>query len=77
MIDGFTGDQRFFLSWGQIWRSKMREQQAREYLATDPHSPPEYRSNGIVRNFDEWYAAFGVKPGDKLYLPPAQRVRIW
>jgi putative endopeptidase len=77
VIDGFTGDQRFFLSWGQIWRSKVREQQAREYLATDPHSPPEYRSNGIVRNFDEWYAAFAVKPGDKLYLPPAQRVRIW
>ena len=77
VIDGFTGDQRFFLSWAQVWRSKMRDQQAREYLATDPHSPPVYRTNGIVRNFDEWYAAFGVKPGDKLYLPPAQRVRIW
>jgi putative endopeptidase len=77
VIDGFTGDQRFFMSWAQVWRSKMRDQQAREFLATDPHSPPVYRTNGIVRNFDEWYAAFGVKPGDKLYLPPAQRVRIW
>jgi putative endopeptidase len=77
VIDGFTGDQRFFLAFAQVWRSKMREELAREYLTTDPHSPPKYRANGIVRNFGEWYAAFGVKPGEKLYLPPAQRVRIW
>lgn len=77
VIDGFTGDQRFFLAFGQVWRSKVRDEQAREYLATDPHSPAKYRANGTVRNFDEWYAAFGVKPGDALYLPPAQRVRIW
>ena len=77
VIDGVTGDQRFFLAFAQVWRSKMREGLAREYLATDPHSPPKYRTNGTVRNFDEWYAAFGVKPGDALYLPPAQRVRIW
>jgi putative endopeptidase len=77
VIDGFTGDQRFFLSWAQVWRSKARERQEREYLTTDPHSPPKYRVNGIVRNFDEWYAAFGIKPGDALYLPPEQRVRIW
>jgi putative endopeptidase len=77
VIDGFTGDQRFFLAYAQIWRGQIRDKQAREFLATDPHSPTKYRVNGVVRNFDEWYKAFGVKPGDALYLPPAQRVRIW
>ncbi len=77
VIDGMTGDQRFFLGWAQVWRGKTREEQARQYLVTDPHSPSEYRINGVVRNFDEWYKAFGVQPGDKLYLPPDQRVRIW
>lgn len=77
VIDGYTGDQRFFMAWAQVWRSKVREEQARQFLVTDPHSPPEYRINGIVRNFDEWYKAFEVKPGDNLYLPPDQRVRIW
>ena len=77
VIDGFTGDQRFFMGWAQIWRGKTREAQARQYLIIDPHSPEQYRINGIVRNFDEWYTAFDVKPGDKLYLPPEERVRIW
>ncbi|GGC33204.1 peptidase M13 [Novosphingobium marinum] len=77
VIDGYTGDQRFFMAWAQVWRSKVREEKAREYLVTDPHSPPPYRINGIVRNFDEWYEAFGVKPEDELYLPPEERVRIW
>lgn len=77
VIDGYTGDQRFFMAWAQVWRAKAREEMARQLLVTDPHSPPEYRVNGIVRNFDEWYRAFDVKPGDKLYLPPEQRVRIW
>ncbi|MEE4452492.1 M13 family metallopeptidase [Novosphingobium resinovorum] len=77
VIDGVTGDQRFFMGWAQVWRSKVREQQARQYLVVDPHSPPQYRVNGIVRNFDEWYKAFGVKPGDKLYVAPKDRVRIW
>lgn len=77
VIGGYTGDQRFFMSWAQVWRSKVREKQAREYLTTDPHSPPQYRVNGIVRNFDEWYKAFDVKPDDALYLPPQERVRIW
>lgn len=77
VIDGFTGDQRFFMAWAQVWRSKVREAQARQFLVTDPHSPPQYRVNGMVRNFDEWYRAFDVKPGDKLYLPPQERVRIW
>jgi len=77
IIDGTTGDQRFFLAWGQVWRTKVREELARQYLVTDPHAPPKYRINGIVRNFDEWYEAFGVEPGDALYLPPARRLRIW
>ncbi|WP_404366204.1 M13 family metallopeptidase [Sphingomonas sp. MMS24-J45] len=77
VIGGLTGDQRFFLSFAQAWQAKVREGAARARLLTDPHSPPYYRVNGIVRNVDAWYAAFNVKPGDKLYLPPEQRVHIW
>ena len=77
VIDGTTGDQRFFMAWAQVWRSRTREELARQYLVTDPHSPPHYRINGIVRNFDEWYRAFDVTPDDELYLAPEQRVRIW
>jgi putative endopeptidase len=77
IIDGTTGDQRFFMGWAQVWRWKSREAEARRLLAIDPHAPARYRVNGVVRNFDEWYHAFGIKPGDGLYLPPAQRVRIW
>ncbi len=77
VIDGLTGDQRFFLAWAQVWRSQQREDAARQRLRTDPHSPEEFRVNGIVRNMDEWYQAFGVTPEDELYLPPEQRLRIW
>ena len=77
MIDGLTGDQRFFLAWAQVWRSAQREESLRQRLRTDPHSPEEYRVNGIVRNMDEWYKAFNVTPDDALYLPPEQRVHIW
>ena len=77
VIDGYTGDQRFFLGWAQVWRSKYREEATRQQLLTDPHSPPNYRINGVVRNFDEWYEAFGVGPDDALYLPPEERIRIW
>lgn len=77
VIDGLTGDQRFFLSWAQVWRVAIREDALRQRLMTDPHSPAEFRVNGAVRNVDAWYKAFGVKPGDKLYLPPEKRVRIW
>jgi putative endopeptidase len=77
VLGGLTGDQRFFLSYAQAWRWKYREAFARQLLKTDPHSLAEARVNAVVRNFDPWYAAFGVKPGDKLYLPPAERVRIW
>lgn len=77
VIDGLTGDQRFFLSYAQAWQGKVREGALRARLLTDPHSPAYYRVNGIVRNVDAWYDAFGVKPGDKLYLAPKDRVRIW
>jgi putative endopeptidase len=77
VIDGFTGDQRFFLAYAQSWQAKIREGALREQLLSDPHSPDAYRVNGIVRNFDPWYAAFDVKPGDKLYLPPSERVHVW
>ncbi|MBL4871315.1 MAG: M13 family metallopeptidase [Robiginitomaculum sp.] len=77
IIDGFTGDQRFFMSYGQIWQRKFRDEALRNRIKTDPHSPGEYRANGIVRNFDPWYAAFNVQPGDALYLAPEDRVKIW
>ncbi len=77
VIDGFTGDQRFFLAYGQIWQRKFRDEAMRTQLKNGPHSPGEYRANGIVRNFDQWYEAFDVRPGDALYLPPEDRVKIW
>lgn len=77
VIDGFTGDQRFFIAYAQAWQGKKREGSLRQQLLSDPHSPEKYRVDGIVRNFNPWYAAFSVKPGDKLYLPPNQRVHIW
>ncbi len=77
VIDGLTGDQRFFLAWAQVWRSKYRDDAMRQQLLTGPHSPPEFRVNGIVRNLDEWYAAFEVSEDDALYLPPEERIRIW
>ena len=77
VIDGFTGDQRFFLAYAQAWQGKRREGATRQQLLSDPHSPEKYRVDGIVRNFDPWYKAFNVQPGDKLYLPPEQRVHVW
>lgn len=77
VIDGLTGDQRFFLGWSQIWRRLYREQELRKRLITDPHSPSEYRVNGIVRNMDEWYEAFAIDQDDKLYVAPENRIRIW
>ena len=77
VIDGLTGDQRFFLAWAQVWRSMQREEIGRQRLQVDPHSPEEYRVNGVVRNIDAWYDAFGVTPDDELYLPPEERVKIW
>lgn len=77
VIDGVTGAQRFFLAWAQIWRSKSREEALINQLRVGPHSPPQFRINGVVRNIDAWYEAFGVTPEDDLYLPPEERVRIW
>ncbi|WP_063710254.1 M13 family metallopeptidase [Rhodopirellula sp. SWK7] len=77
VIDGMTGDQRFFLGWSQIWRRLYREQELRKRLITDPHSPSEFRVNGIVRNMDEWYDAFDIKESDPLYVAPENRIRIW
>ena len=77
VIDGLTGDQRFFLAWAQVWRSQQREDNARQRLRTDSHSPEEYRVNGVVRQMDAWYDAFGVTRDDALYLPPEERVTIW
>ena len=77
VVDGLTGDQRFFMAYAQVWRGKRREGAVREQALTDPHSAEFARVNGVVRNFDPWYKAFGVKPGDIMYLPPAQRVKIW
>ncbi|MEM7666774.1 MAG: M13 family metallopeptidase [Pseudomonadota bacterium] len=77
VIDGLTGDQRFFLAWAQVWRSAQREENYRQRLRTDSHSPEEYRVNGVVRNMDAWYEAFGVTEEHELYLAPEERVRIW
>ncbi|WP_417492262.1 M13 family metallopeptidase [Maricaulis sp.] len=77
VIDGYTGDQRFFLAWAQVWRRLYREDNLVARLTTDPHSPSQYRTNGIVRNLDAWYAAFDIQEGDALYLPPEERVSIW
>jgi putative endopeptidase len=77
VIDGFQGEQRFFFGWAQVWRSLHREERMRTLVMTDPHSPPAFRVNGVVRNMDAWYEAFGVAPDDKLYLDPEQRVRVW
>ncbi len=77
VINGLTGDQRFFLSWAQVWRSKYRDEALKLQLARGPHSPPYYRVNGVVRNVDAWYEAFGVTEDDDLYLPPEERVKVW
>ena len=77
VIGGLTGDQRFFLAYAQAWQGKVREDALRNRLLTDPHSPAYNRVNGVVRNVDAWYDAFNVKPGDKMYLAPQDRVKIW
>ena len=77
VIDGFTGEQRFYAGFAQVWRMKMREAQQLVLLKTDPHSPGQFRANGTMRNQPGFYQAFGVKPGDKMYLPPKDRVIMW
>jgi predicted metalloendopeptidase len=77
VIDGLTGVQRVMFGWAQVWRTKSRTAEAVRRLAIDPHSPPEFRCNGVVRNLDAFYEEFDVNEDDALYLEPAQRVRIW
>ncbi len=77
VLDGLTGDQRFFVGWAQVWRAKYRPAELTRRLATDPHSPAEFRCNGTIRNVPEFYKAFNIKEGDKLWLAPDKRVQIW
>jgi putative endopeptidase len=77
VLDGFTGDQRVYLGWAQVWRQKTRDDALKQQIASDPHSPALYRVNGTIRNQPGWYAAFDIKPGDKLYVAPEDRVKIW
>jgi putative endopeptidase len=77
VLDGYTGDQRFFLGFAQIWRGKYRDGAMRQQVLSNPHSPPHWRVVGPTRNIDAWYKAFDVKPGDKYYLAPDQRVHLW
>jgi putative endopeptidase len=76
-IDGLTGEQRVFLGWAQAWRGKLRDDAVRKQVVSDPHSPRQYRVNGVVRNIDSWYDAFDVKKGQKLFIDAKERVRIW
>ena len=76
MIEGLSGDQRFFLAYAQSWATKMREETLRNRIAVDGHAPGNFRAL-TVRNIDAWYPAFNVQPGQKLYLPPDQRVKVW
>jgi predicted metalloendopeptidase len=76
-LDGYSGEQRFFLAWAQIWRRLYRDEELINRISTDTHSPSEFRTNGVVRNIDAWYEAFGVDPGNALYLEPGERVSIW
>jgi putative endopeptidase len=77
VIDGLTGDQRFFLAYAQAWREKNREDATRSQVTSDPHSPGRFRVLGPLPNIEAWYQAFGVKPGDKMYIPPEKRAKIW
>jgi putative endopeptidase len=77
VLDGYTGDQRFYLAYSQSWRQKNREATERARLLSNPHSPEDFRVNGVVRNDDNWYASFDIKPTDKYYLAPDKRVHLW
>ncbi len=77
VVDGFTGEQRFFLGYGQVWRAIQRDESLRNQVLSDPHSPPMYRVNGVVPNVDDWYAAFGIAADGKMFIAPEKRVKIW
>jgi len=76
-IDGRSGDERFFLGYAQAWRNKTREEKALQRLTVDPHSPDEFRANGAAINSDAYHQTFGTKPGDKMFKPGEERIRIW
>ena len=76
-IDGFTPDQRFFLSWAQVWRANTTPEEIASRLKTDPHSPSELRCNMTPSNMEAWYKAFNIKPGSKYYRPENERARVW
>ena len=76
-IDGFTADQRFFLNWAQVWRANTLPEYASQLILTDPHSPGMYRCNAPISNMDSWYSAFDIRPGDKMYKPESERIKIW
>jgi len=77
VMDGFTGEQRVFIGWGQVWLNKSNNESLRNQVGTDPHSPAKFRVNGVVRNIPDWYTAFKVTEKDSLYLAPEKRVKIW
>ncbi len=77
VLDGFSGDQRFFLAWARMWRMKIRPDYLREWVLTFPYAPYEYRANGTVRNVAAFQEAFALTSGDRLFRPPAERVTIW
>ena len=77
VLDGYTGDQRLYLSFGQVWRTKMRDSAVRTQTLSNEHTVAQFRVIGPTRNQDDWYTAFDVKPGETYYLPPGQRVRLW
>ena len=77
IIDGFTPEQRFFLSYAQVWRINIREVAARRLVTVDPHSPGKFRANGTLMNIPEFYSAFGIPSGSPMWLPPEQRTKIW
>ena len=77
VIEGFTGDQRFFMGWAQVWRIKHRDAYLRQLLEVDSHAPGQYRAVGPLAHIPAFYTAFGVEEGDALYLPPAERIKLW
>ena len=77
VLDGMTGDQRFFLAYSQSWLNRKNDEALIQQLASDPHSPDDFRVNGPLPNVDEWYAAFSIQPGAKMYIAPETRAHIW
>ena len=77
VLDGFSGDQRVLLGWAQAWRGKVSDDYVRKQVVSEPHSPRQFRVNGPTRNIDAWYDAFKVQPGDKMFVAPEHRARIW